>query len=105
MIKMEQPRDFKGKFILKGEEERKVRTVRLTDTTWNRLGKIAEQQGTTRTNVIEELLNQDDHKNLDEVVKILKEIMTSRVKHVGAFKNQIKPILSYLTKIQEFKKF
>jgi hypothetical protein len=34
---MEQPRDERGKFILKGKEERKVRTVRLTDSTWNKL--------------------------------------------------------------------
>lgn len=92
---MEQPRDYKGKFVLKGEEERKVRTVRLTDSTWNKLGEMASRRCITRTELIEELLTQAD-KDVSEVVQILKEALTLRANTGGAIKEKIRLALSYL---------
>lgn len=97
MIKMEQPRDPKGKFVLKGEEERRVRTVRLTDTTWNRLGEIAKQRSITRTDVIEELLNQDN-KDINKVIEVLKKALTLKANARGAINNKIKDALKILMK-------
>ncbi|GFE72305.1 hypothetical protein [Chroococcus sp. FPU101] len=90
MIK--QPRNEKGKFVLKGEEERKVRTVRLTDSTWNKLGEMAKQRCITRTELIEELLEQ----NNDEVIRILKEALTLKANAGGAIKEKIRQALLLL---------
>lgn len=91
---MDQPRE-KGKFILKGKEERKVRTVRLTDTTWNNLEKVAQKRCITRTELIEELLEQDN-KVRDEVIRILTEALTLKANAGGVIKKRIREVLSIL---------
>lgn len=91
---MDQPRE-KGKFIFKGEEERKVRTVRLTDSTWNKLELIAKQRCITRTELIEELLEQDSN-DKSEVVKILTEALTLKANAGGAIKEKIRKVLKML---------
>lgn len=90
---IEQPRDERGKFVLKGEEERKVRTVRLTDSTWNKLVETASRRCITRTELIEELLSQEDS---SEVVKILKEALTLRANAGGAIKEKIRQAILLL---------
>lgn len=49
----EYKRGEKGQFTQKGEEGRKVRSLRLTDTTWNKLGKWANEHNVTRADLIE----------------------------------------------------
>lgn len=49
----EYKRGQKGRFTQKGEEERKVRSLRLTDSTWNTLGKWADEHNVTRADLIE----------------------------------------------------
>lgn len=90
---MDQPRE-RGKFILKGNEERKVRTVRLTDTTWNKLEKITQKRCITRTELIEELLEQDNK----EVIKLLEEALKLKPNAGGAIKEKIREVLRLLTK-------
>lgn len=51
-------RDSTGKFVLKNGEYRSVRSLRLTDKTWERLGQLAEDRGITRADLIEEIADQ-----------------------------------------------
>lgn len=48
MDKIPTQRDVQGKFALKNDEYRSVRSLRLTDTTWSVLGGIAEFLGITK---------------------------------------------------------
>jgi len=43
-----------GKFAPKSNEPRSVRTVRLTDSAWTKLGEIAGSRGITRADLLEE---------------------------------------------------
>ena len=47
-------RGDQGKFALKSDEYRLVRSFRLTDTAWNLLGEIANSQSITRADLIED---------------------------------------------------
>jgi hypothetical protein len=49
-------RDIQGKFTLKNEDYRQVRSVRLTDETWKALGIASECLGMTRADYIEEIV-------------------------------------------------
>lgn len=49
------PRDERGKFALKNDEHRSVRSLRLTDTTWTALGEMAQSLSLTRADLIEKM--------------------------------------------------
>ncbi|KAB8313855.1 hypothetical protein SD81_010350 [Tolypothrix campylonemoides VB511288] len=49
-------RDIQGKFALKNDDYRQVRSVRLTDETWKILGITAECLGMTRADYLEQLM-------------------------------------------------
>lgn len=51
---VKQGRGQSGKFAPKSDEPRSVRTMRLTDTAWAKLGEIADSRGITRADLIEE---------------------------------------------------
>lgn len=53
-------RDAQGKFALKNDEHRSVRSLRLTDTTWSALGGIAESLGITRADYLEQMFRSND---------------------------------------------
>lgn len=54
-VKMvKQGRTQKGKFVSKSDEPRLVRTMRLTDSAWEKLGKIANSRCITRADLLEE---------------------------------------------------
>ena len=55
------PRDAQGKFVLKNDEHRSVRSLRLTDKTWTALGEIAESLSLTRADLLEQMFNSHDH--------------------------------------------
>ena len=52
-------RDVQGKFALKNDEHRSVRSLRLTDTTWSALGGIAESLGITRADYLEQIIHEN----------------------------------------------
>lgn len=56
MINSKLPRNALGKFTLKGDEPRVVRSIRLTPKTWATLGEIASERGITRVDLIENLV-------------------------------------------------
>lgn len=54
-------RDIEGKFALKNEEHRLVRSLRLTDSTWEALGVAAQSLEITRADLVEQLVRRNDH--------------------------------------------
>ena len=53
-------RDIQGKFTLKNDDYREVRSVRLTDGTWRSLGLAAESLGMTRADLLEQLVRENN---------------------------------------------
>ena len=51
-------RDIQGKFALKNDDYRQVRSVRLTDETWKVLGIAAECLGMSRADYLEQLIRE-----------------------------------------------
>jgi predicted DNA-binding ribbon-helix-helix protein len=54
---MIQDRTEGGKFAPKSEDYRHVRSVRLTDVTWEKLGFAAEKRRITRADLIEQMVD------------------------------------------------
>lgn len=54
IIMIKQGRTKQGKFLPKSEEHRQVRSIRLTDNSWEALGKFADYRGITRADLLEE---------------------------------------------------
>lgn len=50
-----QGRSEAGQFAAKSDTSREVRSIRLTDATWQQLGEVAEAQSLTRADLIERL--------------------------------------------------
>ena len=50
---MKNARDTTGKFAVKSEAPRKVRSVNLTDAAWEWLARTAEQAGMSRNDLLE----------------------------------------------------
>ncbi|RCJ33888.1 hypothetical protein A6770_40975 [Nostoc minutum NIES-26] len=48
-------RDIQGKFALKNDDYREVRSLRLTDDTWKALGIVSECSGLTRADYLEHI--------------------------------------------------
>ena len=53
-------RDNLGKFALKNDEHRSVRSLRLTDTTWSALGVKAESLSLTRADLLEQMVRSNN---------------------------------------------
>ena len=54
-------RNAQGKFALKNDEYRSVRSLRLTDTTWSAMGVKAESHGITRADLLEQIFRSSDY--------------------------------------------
>ena len=54
-----QGRNESGRFASKSEEKREVRSIRLTDTTWDGLGKLSDSRGITRADLVESWMNNE----------------------------------------------
>lgn len=52
-------RDIQGKFTLKNDDYREVRSLRLTDDTWKALGIASECLGLTRADYLEQIVRQN----------------------------------------------
>jgi hypothetical protein len=70
----ERQRSQGGKFVQKSDEMRKVRSVRLTDTAWNELGRIANERDITRADLIEELIKKGLAERLEDKVESPKQL-------------------------------
>jgi hypothetical protein len=56
VTKVKRKRDIQGKFTLKGDDYRQVRSLRLTDATWKAWGIAAECLGLSRADFLENLV-------------------------------------------------
>lgn len=105
---MEQEKDSKGRFVRKSDSDRKIRSIRATDETWDLLGDKAEKNDMTRADYLEALVRNVDECNnennseveldfdVDEVVDILKEALTLKSNAGGKIKIEIKRALELI---------
>ena len=56
MTQSKLPRSESGRFTFKSNEPRQVRSIRLTDRTWELLGELAQSRSITRADLIENLV-------------------------------------------------
>ena len=73
---MKRKRDIQGKFTLKNQDYRQVRSIRLTDRTWKELGIASECLGITRADLLENLVrqNKETFSADGEIEKLTQEI-------------------------------
>ncbi|MBD2040187.1 hypothetical protein [Microcoleus sp. FACHB-672] len=99
---MAKQRGEDGLFTQIGHEQRNVRSLRLTNTTWETLGQIAEAKEATRADVIEEFaatyytVSEDNHpgntRQLEQEVEDLredKELLKDAICTVAALQPEI----------------
>ena len=59
VVMNKQGRNESGKFAAKSNENRQVRSIRLTDSAWDTLGKIADERSITRADLVEIWMNNE----------------------------------------------
>lgn len=75
-------RDIQGKFALKNDDYRQVRSLRVTDDTWKALGIASECLGMTRADYLEEIarnnsfprITREDPTHFPSITRCEKEI-------------------------------
>ena len=55
----QQGRNKLGKFSAKSDTNRQVRSIRLTDATWNKLGDLADERSITRADLLEDWMDSE----------------------------------------------
>jgi len=110
-----QGRNESGKFLSKSDEMRKVRSIRLTDSTWHQLGQLADERGITRADLLEEWMNSgfsveqenDSCKKLHNLpdLKHTEELFLSSLK-VGkqspVYKNVVKVLKDFIPFLEKY---
>ena len=91
-----QGRNKKGQFGRKSESDRKVRSIRVTDEAWEKFGEIATQQGITRADLLEQMIDGENFQKNSEAIKILEEALKLKANAGGAIKKKIREHLSLL---------
>ena len=89
-----QSRNDKGQFQGKSDGFRRVRSIRVTDEVWDKLGEMASRRSITRADLLEQLVDID----LSSATVILKEALRLKANAGGAIKREIRNALSYLDK-------
>ncbi|AFZ28190.1 hypothetical protein Cylst_6230 [Cylindrospermum stagnale PCC 7417] len=67
-------RDIQGKFALKSDDYRQVRSLRLTDKTWKAIGIAAESLGLTRADYLEHIVK---YHNLPSITLVNSDFLAS----------------------------
>lgn len=101
---MQRNRNESGHFEPKSDDERKVRSIRVTDEVWEKFGELAAAREMTRADLLEDLIEADlelpepvlDEETLEEVIEILQEALTLKANAGGAIKAEIKRALEML---------
>ncbi len=88
-------RDIKGKFALKNEEHRRVRSLRLTDSTWKKLGLAAQSSEMTRADWLEELVTKNDQ-SAPRMTWIKEEIALSDLEELVTKADQSAPCMTWI---------
>ena len=93
-----QDKDWRGRFVSKSDDYRKVRSIRVTDEIWEKFGDLAVRRSITRADLLEEIVKTDDIlSNNHQIIKILKEALKLKANAGGAIKNKIKEVLLILS--------
>lgn len=112
-----QSRNESGKFAAKSNENRQVRSIRLTDSAWDKLGQLALERGITRADLLEEWmidglpidLQNDSCKNFHNLpdVKTVEELFLSSLK-VGKqspiYKSAVKVLKDFIPFLESWLK-
>ncbi len=93
-----QGRNKKGQFGSKSDSTRKVRSLRITDDVWEKLGMMADKRGITRADLIEEFANGNLPSNTryNDGIKLLEEALLLKANAGGAIKKKIREYLSLI---------
>ena len=105
-----QSRGEGGKFVPKADEPREVRSIRLTNTTWEKLGAAAELKGMTRADLIEQLVedglldqqSSSKHISLQRMEEAITQILDDQVvtrkgKDRGSVKRALQALMERLS--------
>ena len=93
-----QDKDWRGRFVSKSDDYRKVRSMRATDEIWEKFGDMAARRSITRADLLEEIVKNDDSViDNNQIIKILKEALKLKANAGGAIKNKIKEVLLILS--------
>jgi hypothetical protein len=76
---MIQERQEGGKFAPKSNEARHVRSIRLTNTTWEKMGYAADKRRITRADLIEQITEDGVFDDQGENVQLLYAALLSEV--------------------------
>jgi hypothetical protein len=97
-----QERTDTGRFAAKSEHERKVRSIRATNRTWDDFGYEADKRRITRADLLEQWVKDCD---LDapacsvvppEALELLREALTLKANAGGAIKQRIRDALALI---------
>ena len=100
-----QKRSVAGKFTSKSDEHREVRSLRCTDATWQRLGEVAESQGITRADLIEQwttaLGESASNSDLDQIDEAIAHVLndptaTRNGKDRGSVRRALEALRNFL---------
>jgi macrodomain Ter protein organizer (MatP/YcbG family) len=107
---MNRVRGESGQFIQKSDEPRLVRSIRLTDLTWQTIGRAASRQEMTRADLLEQLVEDGffstdtferrlEQNHLEEIVNEILEdpTVTRNGKDKGAAKRALQALLNRLS--------
>lgn len=97
-------RNKDGKFLLKGDSERKVRSIRTTDRTWDDFGFEADKRRITRADLLEHwvkgqgLIHPEGISRIElaVAVSVLTEALDLKANAGGAIKARIREALEIL---------
>lgn len=94
-----QSRDKKGRFGNKTKNGRKVRSIRVGDKAWEKLGEKASEQGITRADLVEKFaMDNGVIRGNNRDIEILQEALKLKANSGGAIKKKIREYLSLLNK-------
>lgn len=98
-------RGYRGKLLPVGEEPRIVRSLRATDTVWERFGMLSERQGITKADLLEQVVTHwCDCTNakatlitdMNDIIDALEAALKLPANRGGAIKLVIKDVLEKL---------
>jgi hypothetical protein len=91
-------RDIQGKFALKNDDYRQVRSLRLTDETWKAIGIAAECNSLTRADYLEQIVKdnvlpsitrQSEHHQKADTVITERSVMMKEVAELEMWRDRV----------------
>ena len=86
-------RDIQGKFAIKNDDYRLVRSLRLTDETWKALGIAAECNGKTRADYLEQIVRDN---TLPSITRDNEQVLPSNTWKADPLNRVIHRVMSIL---------